>query len=318
MVQLGYALSCEEHRPSDLVTNARRAEDVGYGFALISDHFHPWLDAQGQSPFVWNVIGAIAQVTDALVVGTGVTCPTMRVHPAIVAQAAATSAAMLPGRFFLGVGSGERLNEHVTGAAWPATDVRHDMLEEAIEVIRALWTGDVVTHRGRHYTVEDARLYTLPDDPPPLAVAASGPSAAELAGRLGDALVGLAPSSDVVGTFRQAGGDDKPRYGQITVCWAESEDEAVRTAMEHWPQIGLTSDENTEFRTPKQFEQAVQLVTEDRLTQLVACGPDPERHLEMIDRFSDAGYDHVYLHQVGPDQDGFLRFSERELIPRLS
>ncbi|MBW3579173.1 MAG: TIGR03557 family F420-dependent LLM class oxidoreductase [Actinobacteria bacterium] len=318
MVELGYALSCEEHRPSDLVANARRAEEVGFGFALISDHFHPWLDAQGQSPLVWNVVGAIAQVTDALIVGTGVSCPTMRVHPAIVAQAAATSAAMLPGRFFLGVGSGERLNEHVTGATWPATDVRHDMLEEAIGIIRALWTGDMVTHRGRHFTVEDARLYTLPDEPPPLAVAASGPSAAELAGRLGDALVGLAPSSDVIETFRQAGGDGKPRYGQITVCWAESEDQAVRTAMEHWPQIGLKSDENTEFRTPKQFQQAVQLVTEDRLTQLVACGPDPGRHLEMIDRFSDAGYDHVYLHQVGPDQEGFLRFSERELLPRLS
>ncbi|MFN2467739.1 MAG: TIGR03557 family F420-dependent LLM class oxidoreductase, partial [Gaiellaceae bacterium] len=230
MPELGYALSAEEHPPNELVANARRAEEAGLTFALISDHFHPWVDAQGHSPFAWSVIGGIAQATERIRLGTGVTCPTMRIHPAIIAQAAATSAAMMPGRFFLGVGTGENLNEHILGDHWPAPDERLEMLEEAIEVIRLLWQGGYRTHRGRHYTVEKARLYTLPDEAPPIAVAAGAPLAAELAGRIGDAFVGVAPEAELVRKFREAGGGDKPRYGQLTVCWAESEDEAKETA----------------------------------------------------------------------------------------
>lgn len=178
-VAIGYALSSEEHAPADLVRNARLAEDHGFSFALVSDHFHPWIDRQGNSPFVWSVLGGIAQSTRSLMVGTGVTCPTIRIHPAIIAQAAATTAAMMPGRFFLGIGTGENLNEHVLGDAWPEWDVRAEMLEEAVEVIRALWSGEVTSHRGRHYTVQNARLYTLPDELPLIHVAASGPRMAE-------------------------------------------------------------------------------------------------------------------------------------------
>ena len=205
-VELGYALSSEEHAPLDLVAHARRAEESGFTFALVSDHFHPWIDAQGQSPFVWSVLGGIAVQTERLRIGTGVTCPMIRMHPAIVAQAAATSAAMLPGRFFLGVGTGENLNEHVLGDRWPPTFVRREMLREAVEVMRELWQGELTSHRGTHYTVENARLYTLPEEPPEIMVAASGPKAAELAGEIGDGLVATAPDRELVSTFDGAGG----------------------------------------------------------------------------------------------------------------
>src|SRR3954470_4680253 len=201
MPKLGYALSSEEHAPLDLVANARRAEEAGFTFALISDHYHPWVDAQGHGPFVWSVIGGIAHATERLRLGTGVTCPTVRIHPAVIAQAAATSAAMMPGRFFLGVGAGENLNEHILGDYWPSPDERQEMLEEAIDVMRLLWQGGYQTHRGKHYRVENARIYTLPDEPPPIAVAAGGPKAAELAARKGDALISTAPDSELVDAY---------------------------------------------------------------------------------------------------------------------
>ena len=214
MTTFGYWLSSEEHPPLDLVRNARRAEEAGFEFAMISDHYHPWIDAQGHSPFVWSVIGGIAAATERLRVGTGVTCPLIRIHPAIVAQAAATCAALLPGRFFLGVGTGENLNEHVTGARWPAPDERIEMLEEAIDVIRLLWDGDEETHRGEHYTVDHARLYTLPEEPIPIVVAAGQPNAAELAGSRGDGLITTSPDEEIVSAYREGGGDG-PRYGQV-------------------------------------------------------------------------------------------------------
>jgi coenzyme F420-dependent glucose-6-phosphate dehydrogenase len=316
-VELGYTLTCEEHGPRELVAYARRAEEVGLSFAMISDHFHPWTDRQGNSPFVWAVIGAIAQATERLRIGTGVTCPTVRVHPAIVAQAAATCAALLPGRFMLGVGTGENLNEHILGDHWPPAAVRREMLEEAVAVIRELWGGGWVEHHGRHYTVENARLYTLPDEPPPVLAAASGPEAATLAGRIGDGFVGTSPEAELIERFEQAGGAGTPRYGQITVCWAETEEEARRTAHEHWPNIGIPGELGQVLPQPAHFEQAAENVTEEAVGELVACGPDPERHLELIRRYADAGYDHVFVHQVGPDQEGFLRFYERELAPRL-
>src|SRR5919108_5779013 len=211
MVEIGYALSCEEHPPNDLVRSARRAEEVGFTFALISDHYHPWIDRQGHSPFVWSVIGGISQATERLVLGTGVTCPTMRIHPGIIAQAAATSAAMMPGRFFLGVGTGENLNEHIFGDAWPEPAVRLEMLQEAIDVIRLLWKGDTQSHRGRYFTVDNARIYTLPKKPPPIMIAASGEQAAKLAGRAGDGLISTAPEPDTLKAFDKAGGKGKPR-----------------------------------------------------------------------------------------------------------
>ena len=315
MAELGYSLSCEEHPPNDLVRNARLAEEAGFTFALISDHYHPWVDAQGHSPFVWSVIGGIAQATERLRLGTGVTCPMIRIHPAIIAQAAATSAAMMPGRFFLGVGSGENLNEHILGDRWPAADQRLGMLEEAVEVIRLLWQGGSQTHRGKYYTVENARIYTLPDEPPPIAVAASQPNAAEVAGRLGDAFVGVSPQAELVEKFEQSGGAGKPRYGQVHVCWATSEEDAKRTAYEIWPNAGLKGPLSQELALPDHFEQASQMVTPEDVAESTVLGPDPAPYHEKIREYLDAGYDHVYIHQVGPDQEGFIRFAERELIP---
>jgi len=317
-VELGYAISSEEHPPLDLVDDAARAEEAGFGFALISDHFHPWIDRQGSSPFVWGVLGGIAARTERLRVGTGVTCPTIRIHPAIVAQAAATAATMLPGRFFLGVGTGENLNEHVLGDRWPPADLRREMLEEAVDLMRELWRGDLTTHRGRHYTVEGARLYTLPDEPIEVMVAAGGSKSAELAGRIGDGFVGTAPERALVEAFDDAGGTGKPRYGQLTVCWAESEQQARRTAFEIWPNAALEGPLAQELPLPSHFEAAAGMLTEDDVAKTVVCGLDAERYAEAIDAFADAGYDHVYVHQVGPDQDGFLRFAERELLPRYA
>src|SRR3954454_9824403 len=206
MTSIGYALSSEERKPHELVEQARMAESAGFEFALISDHFHPWLDEQGESPFVWSVLGAIAEATERIPFGTGVTCPTTRIHPAIIAQAAATMATLMPGRFFLGVGTGENLNEHILGDRWPSADERLEMLEEAVEVIRELWEGGLVEHHGKHYTVDRARLYSIPDEPPPIAVAAAAEGAAELAGRIGDALISTSPNEEIVKTFESAGG----------------------------------------------------------------------------------------------------------------
>ena len=317
-VELGYALSSEEHAPLDLVAHARRAEECGFTYALVSDHFHPWIDAQGQSPFVWSVLGGIAVQTERLRIGTGVTCPMIRMHPAIVAQAAATSAAMLPGRFFLGVGTGENLNEHVLGDRWPPTFVRREMLREAVEVMRELWQGELTSHRGTHYTVENARLYTLPEEPPEIMVAASGPKAAELAGEIGDGLVATAPDRELVSTFDSAGGASKPRFAQLTVCWAEDEDEAITTAHEVWPNAGLRGTLGQELPLPSHFEQAAQMVSREALAELIVCGPDPERHRAAIQEYVDAGFDHIYVHQVGADQDGFLEFYAREILPAFT
>jgi coenzyme F420-dependent glucose-6-phosphate dehydrogenase len=315
---IGYALSSEEHAPLDLVRYARRAEEVGFEYALVSDHFHPWIDRQGQSPFVWSVVGGIAGSTTELRLGTGVTCPTIRIHPAVVAHAAATSAAMLPGRFFLGVGTGENLNEHVLGDRWPESAVRLEMLAEAIEVIRLLWQGGYQSHHGRYYTVEEARIYTLPEEPPPIYVAASKPAAAELAARAGDGLISTAPDAEVVAGFDEAGGEGKPKIGQVTVCWAASEREARRTAHAWWPNAAVPGDLSQELALPRHFDEAAQMVTEEDVVEKIVCGPDADRYFEQIEAYADAGYDHVYLHQVGPDQEGFFHFAQEELLPRYA
>ncbi len=315
-MELGYSLSGEEHRPLDLVRHAKKAEDAGFPFALISDHFHPWIDRQGQSPFVWSVIGGIAGATERLELGTGVTCPLIRIHPAIVAQAAATAAAMLPGRFFLGVGTGENLNEHVLGDRWPPAAMRLQMLEEAIELMRKLWTGEQTTFRGDHYTVENARIYTLPDAPIPVYVAASAPKAAGLAGKIGDGLVSTAPDAEIVTCYAEAGGEGL-KIGQLTVCWAESEKEGVETALDMWPNAGLRGPLSQELALPSDFEAAADMVDEEAIAEAVVCGPDPERHLEAINAFHSAGFDRVYVHQVGPDQDGFFHFYEESVLPEI-
>jgi G6PDH family F420-dependent oxidoreductase len=317
VTSLGIALSSEEHGPSDLVATAREAESAGFAFALISDHFHPWIDRHPHSPFVWTVLGAIAEATDRLVLGTGVTCPTMRIHPAIIAQAAATTATLLPGRFFLGVGTGENLNEHILGQPWPEWDVRAEMLEEAVGLIRRLWEGEVTSRRGRHFTVQNARIHTLPETPPPIHVAASGPRMAELAGKIGDGLIVTGPDPELRSAFERAGGRG-PRYAQVTMCWAASESAARKTAHAWWPTAALKGEVTQELPNPAQFTDLVKIVTEDQVAEAIPCGPDPDVHLARIRAYVEAGYDHVYLHQVGPDQQGFIEFAARELLPRIA
>ena len=314
-VDIGYTLSSEERQPEELVRLARMAENIGFTYALISDHFHPWTDKQGSSPFVWAVLGGIAAATKRLRVGTGVTCPIMRIHPAIIAQASATVACLMPGRFFLGVGSGESLNEHVTGQGWPPPDMRQDMLEEAVMVLRALHGGGEKSHYGKFFQVHDARVYNLPEQPVPIYVAAAGRQAAKLAARIGDGLICSAPSRESAEAFDASGGAGRPRYGQLTVCWAKTEDEAVRTALEYWPISGLKGQFKNELPRPAYLEQASELVTPDVIRKEIVCGPDPQRHLAGIQEFVQAGFDHVYVHQVGPDQEGFMRFYEREILP---
>ena len=316
-MELGYAISSEEHPPLDLVEHAVRAEECGFTFALVSDHFHPWIDRQGQSAFVWAVLGGIALRTKRLRVGTGVTCPTMRIHPAIVAQAAATAASMLPGRFFLGVGAGENLNEHVLGQRWPPVELRHEMLEEAVAVMRELWRGELTTHRGKHYTVENARLYTVSEEPPEVYVAAGGPEAAVLAGRIGDGLISTQPDAELIGSFESGGGGGKPRYGQVTVCVDESEERARKTAHEWWPNSALRGPLSQELPLPSHFEEACAMVTADDVAESVVCGTDTDRHIQAIEDFVEAGYDHVYVHQVGPDQDAMFELYERDVLPRF-
>ncbi|HZA23762.1 MAG TPA: TIGR03557 family F420-dependent LLM class oxidoreductase, partial [Dehalococcoidia bacterium] len=247
MIKVGYWLASELHGPGKLVGDAKRAEDIGFEFAMISDHYHPWLDDQGHSPFVWNVIGGIAHATEWLRLGTGVTCPIVRTHPAIIAQAAATSAVMMPGRFFLGVGTGENLNEHILGDKWPVIRDRLEMLAEAVEVIRHLWTGELTSHRGKHYTVENARIYDLPEDLPPIMVAISGERSTALAAGIGDGLITSSLEPEAVSNFENMGGGSKPRYGRFEVCWAEDEKEARRMAYQYWRSTAIKGQAKTEL-----------------------------------------------------------------------
>ena len=315
-MQYGYFLSSEEHGPTELVEQARMAEHAGFTSLWISDHYHPWNDAQGQSPFVWSVVGALSRAT-SLPVETAVTCPTMRLHPAVTAQAAATAAVQLGGRFRLGVGSGEALNEHIFGDAWPQASVRLDMLEEAVQVMRKLFTGEQVSHHGRHYTVENARLYTVPDEPVPIDVSGFGPAATELAGRIGDGFVTMVPDAEAVERFRRSGGDMKPVRGGLKVCWSTDRDEAVRTAHRLWANEQLPGELPQILPTPRHFEQAAQLVTPERVAENVTCGDDLDAHLSAINAYKDSGFDAVYISQIGPDQRGFFDFYRTQVLPQL-
>ncbi|HEX6360468.1 TIGR03557 family F420-dependent LLM class oxidoreductase [Actinophytocola sp.] len=313
MVSLGYFLSCEEFGPRELVRQAEQAADAGFERLWISDHYHPWNDVQGQSPFVWSVIGALSEAVD-LPVTTAVTCPTVRIHPAVLAQAAATAAVQLNGRFTLGVGSGEALNEHILGDPWPNADVRLEMLEEAVEVIRLLHQGGSRSHRGKHYTVENARIYTLPEQPVPIYVSAFGPKAAQLAGRIGDGFVSVMPDADILRTYREAGGKG-PAQGGFKVCHAPTVEDGLKTAHRIWPNEGLPGELAQVLPQPEHFEQASELVTQDMLS--LPTGPDPEPYVERVRSFVDAGFDEVYVAQIGPRQDEFFQFWRDKVTPRL-
>jgi G6PDH family F420-dependent oxidoreductase len=315
MAEIGVFLSSEEHGPAALVAQAKLAEEAGMRSILISDHFHPWIDRQGESPFVWSVIGAISASTSQKIT-TGVTCPTVRIHPAILAQAAATSQLLLEGRFAFGVGSGEALNEHILGLRWPPVETRLEMLEESVEVIRKLWEGGVVTHHGRYYTVENARIYSMPDAPPPILVSAFGPDAADVAARIGDGFVTVQPDRELLERYRTHGGKGRA-IAAVKVCWGQDEQQARKLAFDLWPTTAVEGQLSQELAMPAYFEAAAAQVTEDMVADLLACGPDPERHVAAITKYLDAGFDEVYVNQIGPNQEGFFRFYERELRSRL-
>jgi G6PDH family F420-dependent oxidoreductase len=316
-MKIGYFLSCEEFGPHELVAQARAAEAAGFHALWISDHYHPWSDEQGQSPLVWGVIGALSEAVN-LPVTTAVTCPTVRIHPAVVAQAAATAAVQLNGRFGLGVGSGEALNEHILGDAWPESDHRLEMLEEAVEVMRRLWKGQVTSHRGRNYTVDRARIYTLPEQPPPVIVSGFGPKAIELAARIGDGFATVMPDADSIQKFRDQGGGSKPVQTGTKVCYGSDEAECVRTVHRIWPNEALPGELPQILPTPAHFEQASELVTEEMIAESVPCGPDLDKHVEALQEYADAGADELFVQQIGGGHDAFFEAYKRDVLPRFA
>jgi G6PDH family F420-dependent oxidoreductase len=313
MTRYGYFLSSEEYDPASLIKQAKMAEQAGFEALWISDHFHPWLDEQGNSSFVWSVIGAISQVTD-LPITTAVTCPTTRIHPAIIAQAAATAGLLTGGRFNLGVGTGEALNEHVTGQPWPAAEVRREMLEEAVGIIAELFAGGQVTHHGKHYTVETARLYSRPAQPPPIYVSGFGEQSAKLAARIADGYICIGPEADLVKLFRDQGGGSKPVQGGLKGCWAPDAAQARATLRQLWPNDFIPGESAQLLPTPRHFSQLAPLVTDDLVT--APAGPDPKPYLETLSSFEQAGFDEVYLQQVGGNLEGAFEFFATQVLPR--
>ncbi len=314
MTRYGYFLSSEEYEPASLVRQAKLAEEAGFEALWISDHFHPWLDEQGQSSFVWAVIGAISQVT-SLPVTTAVTCPVIRIHPAIIAQAAATASLLTGGRFTLGVGTGEALNEHVTGARWPAAEERQEMLEESVEVITELLSGRLVTHHGPHYRVDTARLYSVPDTPPPVYVSGFGEKSARLAGRIGDGYICMGPQADLIKLYRDEGGGDRTVAGGIKGCWAPDAASARSTMHRLWATDSIPGEAAQLLPLPRHFGQLAELVTEDMIS--APCGPDPKAYVSAIRAHEEAGFDEVYLGQVGGRLEGFFEFFAGQVLPRL-
>lgn len=317
-MRVGYFLSSEQNSAAALIDQAQRAERAGFAGLWISDHFHPWNDAQGHSPFVWSTIGALSQATESIPVTTAVTCPTVRIHPAIIAHAAATSATLLEGRFLLGVGSGEALNEHILGTHWPEATQRLEMLEEAIEVIRLLWSGGSQSHQGRHYQVENARIYDLPDQLPPIIVSGFGPRAITLAAQIGDGFCTVTPDSDAVEGFRSQGGGDKLVQGGMKVCYDKDAAKARKIAHRLWPNDALGGELAQILPTPAHFEQACELVSEDMVAEKIPCGPDIDAHLELLEQYEQAGFDEVYVQQAGPDIEGFFDIYESEILTRYA
>ena len=316
MTTFGYFLSSEEHSPLSLVEQAVRAEQTGFDALWLSDHYHPWNDEQGQSPFVWSVLGAIAARTERVRCYTAVTAPTVRIHPAVIAQAAATTQVMFDGRFGLGVGSGEALNEHILGDAWPTVDVRLEMLEEAVDVMRKLWTGDLVRHEGKHYTVDTARIYTLPAQGVPVLVSGFGDKATELAAKIGDGYMTTSPNAELVSLYRKNGGKGPTQAG-VKVCWAADRDTARKTVHRLWANSALPGEAAQVLPSPQHFEQLSELVTEDMAVKNTACGPDVADFVAAVQPYIDAGIDEIFLSQIGPDQEGFFRFWETELKDAL-
>jgi G6PDH family F420-dependent oxidoreductase len=315
-MQIGYKLATEAFGPKELIRQAVLAEQAGFDFVEMSDHYHPWLEAQGHSAFTWNLLSAIAMKTERIGLATGVTCPSVRYHPAIIAQAAATLAIISDDRFTLGAGAGERLNEHVVGLGFPGRRVRHERFREALEIIRLLWQGGYQSYEGKYLQLEDARVFDLPDRLPVIAVAASGPESVTIAAELGDGLFATDPDGDLVQSWQRLGGSG-PAYAEVPVAWAHDEDTAAQAVLEK-TRFALTGWKvMAELPNPVNFEAATASITADQAREQFACGPYVRRHLEVAQPFVDAGFDRLALMNAGPDPDGFLDFFTRELAEPL-
>ncbi|HEX6522998.1 MAG TPA: TIGR03557 family F420-dependent LLM class oxidoreductase [Streptosporangiaceae bacterium] len=318
MTQFGYTAMGEQIPAKQLVTDLVAAEMAGFDFSVMSDHYFPWIEEQGHSPNAWAVLGAAAQATQRLPLMTFVTCPTFRYHPAVVAQQAATIGVLSSGRFTLGLGSGENLNEHVVGGGWPSARVRQERLAEAVEIIRELFTGDYVSYQGRHFEVERAKLYDLPDQPPPVAIAVSGSSSVSLATTHADAMISVEPAGDLVQQFNDGGGEAKPKYGQLAVCYGADEKAAKRQARELWRWALPGWHVMAELPEPRSFDAASQNVTEDDIAELVPCGPETGRYVDAVKQYTNAGFTHVALVQVGAEnQQEFIEWAAGDLLPTL-
>jgi G6PDH family F420-dependent oxidoreductase len=318
MTQFGYTMMCEQSRPDMLVQDIQRAEAAGFDFSVISDHYFPWLESQGHSGYAWSILGAAAQATERIPLMTYVTCPILRYHPAVVAQKAATMQILSGGRFRLGLGSGENLNEHVVGRRWPAVGERHEMFAEAVEIIARLLDGEHVNHRGTHYAVESAHLYDLPDERPPIGIAVSGEDSCRLAGRYGELMIATEPKDELVEMFEAAGGAGKPKIGQIALAYDEDREAAVQRAHDQFRWFGLGWPVNTDLPAPSAFESATQFVRPEDVAEQLPCGSDVEEFVEKIRPFLDAGFTEVALVQIGGDrQEQFCDWAERELLPAL-
>jgi G6PDH family F420-dependent oxidoreductase len=318
MTRFGYTLMCEHAGPRQLVRDAVHAERAGFDFEVMSDHYFPWLDSQGHSPNAWVTLGAVAQATERVELMTYVTCPTMRYHPAVVAQQAATLGVLSEGRFSLGLGAGENLNEHVVGRGWPPVNVRHEMLEEAVAVIRALFDGGYVNFSGEHFRVDSAKLWDLGDTPPRIGIATSGAQSAALAGELADFLIAVEPDAELGEHFDAAGGSGKPRVGQVPISWDPSRDTAIERAHDQFRWFGSGWKVNSELPSTAAFAGATQFVTPADVAESIPCGPDVEAHVKAVREFVDAGFTDVAVVQIGGvNQAEFLDWAERELVPAL-
>src|SRR6195952_456670 len=312
-MRIGYKLIAEGYGPAEMVRQCVLAEQAGFDFVEISDHFHPWVSEQQHSGFAWSMLAAMAAKTERIELATGVTCPFIRYHPAVIAQAAATTQLLADGRFTLGVGSGERLNEHVVGQGWPAVHIRHQMFRGSLEIIRLLWQGGYQSYEGKPLTIEDARVFDLPETLPRIVVAAGGPRAASLAGEIGDGLFTTEPRRDLVETYEAAGGDG-PRYAEVPLAYAATAQEAAQSARDLF-RFGLTGWKvQAELPNPVNFDAATAWVTPEHMADAFGCGPDTARHLAVTQPFVDAGYDHLALINAGPDVDGFFDHAASELI----
>lgn len=315
-MRIGYKLATEGFGPKELIRQAVRAEQAGFDFVEMSDHYHPWVEAQGHSAFTWSLLAAIAMKTERIGLATGVTCPSLRYHPAIIAQAAATMSIISDGRFTLGVGAGERLNEHVVGEGFPGRRVRHERFSEALEIIRLLWKGGYRSYDGKYLRLEDARVFDLPEELPVIAVAASGPESARIAAELGDGLFAVEPDGELISTWHELGGRG-PAYGEMPLAWAEDEESAVLSVLEK-NSFALTGWKvMSELPNPVNFEAVIASITPDQVREQFACGPDPKRHLHIGQQFVDAGFDHLVAMNAGPDPDGFMDFFASELATPL-